>query len=64
MSAHQNRKLELTDEAKKLVNKPVDLDAYLKSLALKRKVTVEIMRAKSDVVKLWNHTHWSQLDPY
>ena len=41
-----------------------ELDLYLKSLALKRKVTITLSRLDPEMVKIMTKTHWSTLDPY
>ena len=45
-------------------NPGISFDKYLKSLALKRKLDVTLVRLKPEIIQLKCKTHWTTLDPY
>ena len=54
---------QMTQAAKQVQSREIDLEAYLKELAQK-KVTVMIPKLDREVIQLWTKSHWFQLDPY
>ena len=57
------------EEAKATISKinypeATSLDDYMKSLALKRIVSVVVPKLGKETVQLWTKTHWSNIDPY
>ena len=60
----KNRKINLPPEFKNLPTPPADFDKFLESLALKRKIVINVPKLSEENIQRWTKTHWADLDPY